>query len=252
MEQKDKALVDLNYSLKYEKKNAIFLAQRALIHIENQDYKLALSDLNKALRIDKSIEEARLNRAFVYRVLGKEKKALNEIEKTDNKLELDSETYHQIGIVYFKNNDLSKAMEYYNLAIENDPNNIEAIYSRALVFCKLEEYDKAIKNLEQTMKLDNSHFMDYLLNGYAYVYFKMKKYNKAIEFANKSLAVNNEFYWANLTLAEIYGELENKNDFYNNLKIAIKGGIEFEDIDQTIRQKYIKDKEFNKLTKRLK
>lgn len=57
--QKDKAMSDLDYSLKHEKRNAILLSQRALIHIENQDFKLALSDLNKALRIDEGLNEAR-------------------------------------------------------------------------------------------------------------------------------------------------------------------------------------------------
>ncbi len=250
--QNDMAIIDLDYSLKHEKKNAILLSQRALIHIENQDFKLALSDLDKALRIDKGLNEARLYRAFIYRVLGDESKALNEMEKIDGELQLDSESNHQKGIIYYKNNDLSNALQNYNIAIEKDPGNIESIYSRALLYCKLEQFDTAISDLDLAMKLDNSHFIDYLLNGYAYVYFKMKEFNKAIDFAEKALRENKDFYWANLTLAEIYGETEKFEDFYENLMIAIKGGIGLEDIDETIRSKYSNDKEFKKLTRKLK
>lgn len=81
---------------------------------------------------------------------------------------------------------------------------------------------------------------------------KMKKYNKAIEFAEKTLEKYPNFYWANLTLAETYGEIENKDEFYRNLKIAIQGGIGIEDIDESIRKKYAKDKEFKILTRKLK
>lgn len=250
--QNDKAIRDLDYSLKHEKKNAILLSQRALIHIENQNFKLALSDLNMALRIDKDLKEARLNRAFIYRVLGEESKALNEIEKIDDGLQLDSESNHQKGIIYYKNNDLIKALANYNLAIEKDPNNIESIYSRALLYCKLEQFDNAINDLDLAMELDNSHFLDHLLNGYAYIYFKMREFKKAIDYAEKTLKENKEFFWANLTLAEIYGETEEYDKFYENLKIAIRGGIGIEDIDETIRRKYSNDKEFKKLTKKLK
>lgn len=250
--QKEKALDDINYSLKFEKKKAILFTQRALIHIENQNFESALNDLNKALKIDKQSEIARINRAFVLRMLGERRKALKDIQKSEANIELDAEGYLQKGIIHFKNNDDEKALECYNKSIDIEPNLVEAIYSRALVYCRLEDFQKSIEDLNRAMEVENSHFMDFLLNGFAYVYFKMKKYNKAIEFAEKTLEKYPNFYWANLTLAETYGEIENKDEFYRNLKIAIQGGIGIEDIDESIRKKYAKDKEFKILTRKLK
>jgi tetratricopeptide (TPR) repeat protein len=250
--QKEKATNDLNYSLKYEKKNAILYTHRALIHIEDEDFESALADLNKALKIDNQLELARLNRAFVLRMLGQKEKALKDIENSAIEIELNAEGYLQIGIVYFKNNDNKKALEFYNKSIEIDPNLVEAIYSRALVYCKLEEFEKSINDLNKSMELDNSHFMDFLLNGFAYVFYKIKDYNQAIQYAEKTLEEYPYFYWANLTLAEIYGEIENKAEFYKNLKIAIDGGIGVQDIDETIRNKYAKDFEFKILIRKLK
>jgi tetratricopeptide (TPR) repeat protein len=251
MNQPEKALKDLNFSLKHEKKNALLFANRALVHIDKEDFKLALIDLNKALKIDNHFKEARLNRAFVLRMLGEKNKALKDIEKSDTETE-DAEAYLQKGIVYFKNENNQKALEYYNLSIELDPNLVEAIYSRALVYCKLEEFEKSLSDLNTALEVDNSHFMNFLLNGFAYVYYKKKEYNQAIKYAEKTLEEYPDFYWANLTLSEIYGELEQKEEFYRNLKIAIKGGIGIQDIDETIRNKYSKDKEYKKLTKKLK
>lgn len=250
--QKEKALDDLNYSLKFERKKAILFTQRALIHIENQNFESALTDLNKALKIDKQSEVARINRACVLRMLGERGKALKDIQKSEANIELNAEGYLQKGIIHFKNNDNEKALECYNKSIGIEPNLVEAIYSRALVHCRLEDFQKSIEDLNRAMEVDNSHFIDFLLNGFAYVYFKMKKYNKAIEFAEKTLEKYPNFYWANLTLAETYGEIENKDEFYRNLKIAIKGGIGIQDIDESIRKKYAKDKEFKTLTRKLK
>ena len=143
------------------------------------------------------------------------------MEKINSDLQLDSESIHQKGIIYHKNNDFSNALQNYNLAIEKDPENIESIYSRALLYCKLEQFDNAISDLDLAMTIGRSHFLDYLLNGYAYLYFKMKEFDKAKDFAEKTLRENKDFYWANLTLAEIYGETEKFEDFYENLKIAI-------------------------------
>ena len=127
-----------------------------------------------------------------------------------------------------------------------------AIYSRALVYCKLEEFEKSLEDLNRAMELNRAHFMDFLLNGFAYVYYKKRDYNRAIEYAEKTLKEYPNFYWANLTLAEIYGTVENKDEFYKNLKIAIEGGIGVQDIDEMIRNKYAKDKEFKKLIRKLK
>lgn len=250
--KKEQALSDFNYSLENEKTNAILYNLRALLHIDYENFDLALNDLNRALKLDKKYNEARINRAFVLRMIGKKRKALKDVEKLGSETELNAEGYLQKGIVYFKNNDNQNALEYHNLAIDSDPNLVEAIYSRALVYCNLEEYRKAIEDLDRTMKLDNSHFMEFLLNGYAYIYFKMKDYNQAIKYAEKTLKDYPNFYWSNLTLAEIYGELDNTELFFKNLQIAINGGIGIHDIDENVRIKYAKDKEFRRLTKNIK
>jgi tetratricopeptide (TPR) repeat protein len=248
----DNALKDLNFAIKHTKKNGYLYLHRSVIYIEQEEYKKALRDLDKALRLDKNIDEARLNRAVVLRLLGEKEKALRDFDRVSNDLQFDSETYLQKGIVYLKNKDYIKALEYHDLAIENDPSNVEAIYSRSIVYCEMKEFENSISDIKRAESIAPYDFMDYILNMYAFVNYRMKNFEKAIDYAEKTLKEFPNFFWANLTLAEIYGELSEKEAFYNNLQIAISGGIGFEDIDINIRNKYSKDKEFKKLTKSMK
>ena len=248
----DNALKDLNFAIKHTKKNGYLYLHRSVIYIEQEEYKKALRDLDKALRFDKNIDEARLNRAVVLRLLGEKEKALKDFNKVSNNLQFDSETYLQKGIVYLKNKDYTKALEYHDLAIENDPSNVEAIYSRSIVYCDMKEFEKSLHDIKRAESIAPPEFMDYILNMYAFVNYRMKNFEKAIDFAERTLKEFPDFFWANLTLAEIYGEIDNIEGFYKNLQIAISGGIGFEDIDIIIRNKYSKDKEFKKLTKKMK
>ena len=63
--------------------------------------------------------------------------------------------------------------------------------------------------------------MDFLLNGMAYVYYKKREFEKAIKYANRTLNEYPEFFWAYLTLAEIYGEMDQLDKFARSLDPAV-------------------------------
>lgn len=245
----DEALDDINLAINNLPDNAFLYYQRASIYSQQQNFKLALKDLDKSLVINKEFKEAKLLRAFVLRMLGQYGKALKDIEKVGDIIE-DSESWHQKGIIHLKNNDLDRALENYNKAIELDDCNVEALYSRAMLFAQKRDFKKAFNDLDKSMQCDNSHFKDYLLNGYADVYRKMKEFNKAIEYAEKSLSHNKNFYFAHITLAEIYGELEKTELFYSYLRKGLDSGFDLYDIDDIIKAKYFKDKQFKAFLKK--
>jgi tetratricopeptide (TPR) repeat protein len=244
----DEAFADFNVAIKNIPDNAFLYYQRAAIYSEKQNFQLALKDLNKSLGINKEFKPARLLRAFVLRMLGQYGKALKEIETVKDIIE-DSESWHQKGIIHLKNNDFYKAMENYNRAIDLDDCNVEALYSRAMLFAKNNDFIKAFIDLDKSMQCENNHFKDFLLNGYADVYRKMKEFKKAIDFAEKSLSHNKDFYFAHITLAEIYGELGETELFYSNLKKGLDSGFDLNDIDDIIKAKYFKDKQFKAFLK---
>jgi len=248
----DQAFSDLNYAIKKVNNSPILFTQRALIHIEHQNFKLALNDLNHALKIDKNFKFAKLNRAFVFRVLGEFGKAFSDIETTDDLEGIDSEGFHQKGIVYLKNNKVNEALTYYNKAIELNDKNIEALYSRAMLYSQINDFDNAFVDLDKAMQLENSHFKDYLFNGYADVYRRMKSFDKAISFTKAALDHNKNFFWAYITLAEIYGEIDKKESFYENLRLGLESGFDINDIDEEIKIKYFKTKEFKSFLKTIK
>ncbi|MGV8093164.1 MAG: tetratricopeptide repeat protein [Mangrovibacterium sp.] len=249
--QLEKSLADLNKAIDNTKRNAIFYGSRALLFLEKEDFKLALKDLNKTLSIDKNLNFIKLSRAFTLNMLGKHEKALREIEKIEH-IEVDSESHHQKGIIYQKNNRFEDALANFDKAIELDDNNVRALYSRAMFYAQLNNYENAFQDLDLAMQRENPDFKDFLLNGYADVYRKMKDYDKAIQFAREALDYNSAFFSAYITLAEIYGELGDNDNFYKNLRIGLEAGFDLEDIDERIKKKYFKDKEFKKFLKNIK
>lgn len=250
--ERELAKVDFRFALKKDPNNPILLNQRAEFYIQQEENKLALKDLNKAIRINKNDSVARLKRAVVYRLLGKKEKALQDLRYVDNLENMDAEYLVQIGIIHSKNNSTYKAIEHYNKALNLDPSCISAYYSRALSYCKISEFEKALQDLEKAHTLVDVDLEDFILNGFAWIHFKQKSYKKAIEKAQEALEKYPEFFWLNLTLAETYGALEMRSEFLSNLQIAIKGGIGLNDIDESIRNKYANDKEYQKLTRKLK
>lgn len=251
LSQLDNALTDFNKAIENPIKNAIIFAYRGLVFIDKQKFKQALKDFDKALKIDRNLEIARINRAFVLRTLGKFDEAFKEIGKTEH-IGINSEGHHQKGIIYLKNNRLKEALDSYNKAVELDKNNVEALYSRAMLYAQMNDFENSFKDLDLSMQLENAHFKDYLLNGYADAYRKTKEYDKAISFAKSAISYNGDFFYGYITLAEIYGEIGDDENFYKNLQLGLESGFNIEDIDESIKKKYFKNKEFKNFLKNVK
>ena len=68
---------------------------------------------------------------------------------------------------------------YFDKAIEHNQNFAEAYYKRGLVYLDLKQYDKAIEDFNQAIKLGSSHAAEaYYNRGVAYLH--RERYDKAI------------------------------------------------------------------------
>jgi tetratricopeptide (TPR) repeat protein len=112
-------------------------------------------------------------------------------------------------------------------------------------------FEEALLDLGRVREMETDHFYDYLLNGYADVYRKMKNFSEAIKFAERSLKSHPSFFYANITLAEIYGELDQDDKFYANLKIGLEAGFNIVDLDDAIKSKYSKRKDYKVLLREM-
>ena len=78
--------------------------------------------------------------AYLYFRIGLRERAANE--------------YASIGATYLEKNDYEKAEEFYNKAMEYDPDNVSALIGLSNLAGKLKNTDKAFRYLETAMSLD--------------------------------------------------------------------------------------------------
>jgi lipoprotein NlpI len=101
------------------------------------------------------------------------------------------------GIAYFRNEDYDHAISDYNQAIKLDPNNAAYYNHRGLAYNANEDYDHAISDYNQAIKLDPNNATYYDNRGLAYYgnednEHAISDYNQAIK-----LDPNNAAYYNN-------------------------------------------------------
>lgn len=111
--------------------NYVYVAWMEIHKKENKDLNKAAIDIKKALEIDSENSHAYYALACVYSDLKRYDEALNAADKYLEYLDkndeyyksISSDTYNLKGVIYMDKEDFSKAKEYYNKALELNPNN---------------------------------------------------------------------------------------------------------------------------------
>lgn len=179
-------------------------------YFSNKNNKKAIEAYSKCIEIDKTD-------AYLYEIRASIKKDLKDYEGAlfDYKkvLELMPENpdfgiYYDISEIYKILDNLEKALEYLNLAIEKCPQDLMKYYTmysdKARLLYDLGKFDEA---LEAQLKHDKcslnnfEHIDSYLTTGR---YYELaKQYKQALKYYNKAIK-NNEGFWAYLYKASMF------------------------------------------------
>ncbi|WP_051286104.1 KGGVGR-motif variant AAA ATPase [Salinimicrobium terrae] len=172
------------------------------VFYENGNYDESLDTIQKALEINpsnldylyikglalKEIDEEKAKSVFVD-ILKKDKKQLGSLV--------------QMGLIYHKRNEMTKALEYEEKVIKYHP-----------------DYDNGYNSISDT----------YRKNG---------EYEIALDLIYKALEINPQNPYATTTLAEIHAHLGNKREFYKNLELAFNFGMNNEVFQHVIDEEDI-------------
>ncbi len=66
-----------------------------------------------------------------------------------------------LGNIYYIQGSLNKALEFYRLSADNNPNDPEPLYNIALIFERLGRYEEAVSNYEKFIKVASGYGDDY-------------------------------------------------------------------------------------------
>ncbi|MEM9274485.1 MAG: tetratricopeptide repeat protein, partial [Cyanobacteria bacterium P01_F01_bin.143] len=123
---------------------------------ELTNYKIALKDINIALKENPNLANAYVSRGFLYYQQGDYKSAL---ENFNRGIELDKnleEAYLYRGRIYFKRGEqyYQEAIDNYNQALTINPKSVAAYLYRGEIYSKLGMKTEAIEEYQEGLRLD--------------------------------------------------------------------------------------------------
>ena len=117
--------------ISYDSLNTECLLKKAEIEMLLRNYNVAVILINKALKVDQFIPQAYFMKGMMYKEKGDSALSASSFHTT---IELDPEhfdAYIQLGLLYAGAGD-DLALEFYNTALEKNPNSTEAMYNKAM------------------------------------------------------------------------------------------------------------------------
>lgn len=120
------------------------------------------------------------------------------------------EAFHQLGLAYFKKNDLKEAEKNFKKAIELDENYFDAHNNLGLVYEEQGKLEEALKEYNRAKKIEPGNYRVYYnLGGF---FYKKKDLKNAILNYKKVLKINPQHVWACINLGSLFST---SGDFYD-------------------------------------
>ena len=127
----------------------------------------------------------------------------------DGFMKIDAEAYYKRGVAYYGKKDYDKAISEFTEVIRLKPNYAEAYYYRGYAYAHNGNYDRAISDLNEAIRLNPDDAVTYYLRGN--VYEVKGNYDRAIADYESALRINPAYSEARKALSETRKTLENLN-----------------------------------------
>jgi tetratricopeptide (TPR) repeat protein len=160
----------------------------AELYIYVKEYKKALALLKEVTDADKLNAKAYFLKGLSFKLAGDTNLAISNYQRT---VELDQEYYHaymQLGILFgAKHNPV--ALDYYNNALNLNPQSTEALYAKSLFYQDHGDIKSAVAGYNMLLQVDTANYFTYYNLGY--ISFNVEKdYRKATVMFSKALKFN--------------------------------------------------------------
>ncbi|MFN6306887.1 MAG: tetratricopeptide repeat protein [Microcystis sp.] len=143
------ALDDYNKAIELNPNHAGAYYNRGLLYSDQKKYDLALSDYDKAIEINPNYAEAYVNRGVLYRLQEKYELALADYDKAIDINHDLAEAYFGRGILYYHQKKYELALADLTQVIDINPNLAQAYLGRGLLYAILRQTEKAKIDLQQ-------------------------------------------------------------------------------------------------------
>lgn len=140
----------------------------------------------------------------------RQREILKAIQAYQRVIELDptyAEAYNNLGIIYQEIGDFNKALEAYQKSVEVNPRYEKAYNNLGILFYLKDRYDRSIEAFQMALAI-NSNNIESLIN-LGTLFKKQGQVDKAIECYQKALTINPLHGEAHYNMGLLYEQLEN-------------------------------------------
>ncbi len=212
-DEKINALSAFKLALKYDEQNPYYQNSLAYAYVQLEQYDSAIELYKKALEKNPNDEwsavVAQALAAIYHQVKGNSEAAISMLENslllTKNKAQI----YEAIADIYYDNENLDCAIEYYQYALKEDFENPK-IHSRlAMAYWEKDCIEKAIIFYSKALELDSTYDIAY--NNLGVVFLDgLGDANRAMEYFKNAIEINPNYVLANFNLARCHEMLNEK------------------------------------------
>ena len=171
------ALSDYNKAIKINFNYEDAYYNRGNAYCQQGNFIKALFDYNEAIKINPNYAEAYNNRAIIYKEQGNIKQAFSDYNKA---IEINSNyfaAYNNRGITYYQQGNFIQAISDYNRAIEINPNYAVIYCNRGLAYVQQGNLTQAFSDYTKAIKISPNDAVAY--NNRGFIYYTTKEYKKA-------------------------------------------------------------------------
>lgn len=184
------------------------------------DYKQAIIQVNRALKVDPNHAQALFLKGFINLEKGNKKNAMLFFRKSIESDPKFTEPYIQLGILHSEQKD-NLAIDYFNTVLNMHPQDLKVMYLLAMHYQENKMPNKAISIYENMLTVDSTNAMAHYNIGYIYLVYK-KEYQKAIQQMDFAIKINPEYYQAYYNKGVAYELLNDKQKAKANYQAALK------------------------------
>lgn len=212
-DEKINALSAFKLALKYDDNNPYYQNSLAYAYVQLEQYDAAIELYKKALETNPNDEwsavVAQALAAIYHQVKGNSEAAISMLQNSLLLTKNKSQIYEAIADIYYDMEDIDNAIEYYNIALDEDIENPK-IYSRlAMSYWEKDLVEKSIIYYSKAIELDPSYDIAY--NNLGVVFLDgLGDASRAIEYFKTAIEINPSYVLANFNLARSHEALGEK------------------------------------------
>jgi tetratricopeptide (TPR) repeat protein len=176
------------------------------IYFYVKKYADAIDYIDKALKVNHYSGKAYFMKGMIFLEKGDTAKAVSSMQTA---VEQDSkyfDAYIQLGLLFAHKGNV-RALDYYNDAINIQPNNVEPYYDKGMFYQSVNDFDNAIKTYTQLLTIDSTYKFALYNMGVIY-YVGNKDYKKALGYFDKAVRSDTSYAMAYYGRANCYKQLE--------------------------------------------